>query len=293
MNCLAPAKINLHLRVGPLAADRFHPLLSWMCTIGLFDNLTIETRSDDRVECSTDDASLPTDERNLAVRAALAMRALLPDLPGVRIVLEKRIPSGAGLGGGSSDAAAVMMAMNNLSRTELPLDAIVPTASALGSDVPFFLYGPSSACRGRGEIVMPVAPPTAKWCLLILPGWHVATPAVYRKFDEMQLGESKMLMIENEPNWKDWSRLAATELLPLLVNDLEAPAFALEPRLPRLRQAAETIAARPVRMSGSGSSLFTLYDEHDFELAQRAAEEISESCETRVEVVSTAPSRST
>ncbi len=132
-------------------------------------------------------------------------------------------------------------------------------AATLGSDVPFFLHGPSSICSGRGEVVTPAPIPRARWALLILPGVAVPTREVYRKFDELRLGD--VGFGEAQPPWQEWADLSAGPLLSRLRNDLEPAAFALVPQLGRLRDALELSLARVIRMSGSGGTLFTLFDE--------------------------------
>jgi len=265
MRLAAPAKLNLHLRVGPPRPDGFHPLLTWMCTVGLFDELELE-KGDITDQAGTkrdttllqylllcDDPAIPTGEENLMVRAAMDL-----GVP-ARMKLYKRIPPGGGLAGGSSDAAATLVGLNklwNLGRTAAQL---AESANRLGSDIAFFLSGPSSVCSGRGDVVRPIGRPSPKWALLILPPYPMATPQVYRRFDEMRLG--RLRDVEEQPDWSRWTQLPAMELLPLLVNDLEAPAFDLNPALAKLRDQWEERLGRPVRMSGSGSTLFTLFDE--------------------------------
>lgn len=182
-----------------------------------------------------------------------------------RYRLVKRIPSGGGLGGGSSDAAATL-ALREFGNPPLGLaDAsrarYAAIAAELGSDVPFFLShqfdGTTDAtCTGRGEIVEPFTPGRRHAVLLILPGLHVATPAVFKKFDELPA-----TMTDGQPDFAAWSMLPAIELLPLLRNDLEAATFALHPSLGELRAECEQRLGRPVRMTGSGSTLFSLYDD--------------------------------
>jgi 4-diphosphocytidyl-2-C-methyl-D-erythritol kinase len=186
---------------------------------------------------------------------------------GLLAALQKRIPVGAGLGGGSSDGAATAMALARLFNLSWPHARLAEIASRYGSDLAVFFHGPSSVCTGRGEIVRPIARPTPKFAVLMLPTMHMATPAVYRRFDEMRLGRNEA--IERQPDWNRWATLSAAELLPLLVNDLEAPAFSLNPALGAMRDRAEQLAGRIVRMSGSGSSLFTLADD------EREAHEIA------------------
>ncbi len=171
--------------------------------------------------------------------------------------LTKRVPAGGGLGGGSSDAAHALMAVAKLWGVTDPA-LLAAVAAGVGSDVPFFLYGPSSVCRGRGEVVLPVAAPAvARHAVLVLPGIAMPTPAVYRQFDEMGLGSDTAGDLAEGA----WTFLPAAELMTQLVNDLEPPAFALRPDLAELRSRLEQTLGRLVRMSGSGSTLFTLFDD--------------------------------
>ncbi len=204
---LCPAKINLHLRVAKAGADGFHPLLSWFCTTSLCDVLTLEPTTAFTFTLKCSDLSLPTDERNLVTRAAKRM-GLAADA-----FLEKHIPLGAGLGGGSSDAGRLLLA----ARSGLDPGLAEKIARDLGSDIPFFLYGGSAICTGRGEIVRPLAAPLARYALLVLPELHISTPAVYRKFDEMRLGSPLI-----DEDWSTWTKLPAEQLLRRLINNLEA-----------------------------------------------------------------------
>ena len=260
------AKVNLYLRVGRRRADGFHSLVSWFCTVGLADDLKFTAVSGSEVALACDRAGVPVDGRNLVLKAAGELRPYAKRPGGLHIELRKRIPMGGGLGGGSSNAAAALKAIAQLWQCVLPADRLHEIAGGLGSDVPFFLRGPSAICRGRGELVSPLPPPVARGVLLILPGIEMPTPAVYRKFDEMGLG-SDLAKLERElpdPN------LRTEELLASLVNDLEAPAFAISAELAGLREEMERSLGRPVRMSGSGSTLFTLYD-NEGQAAEAAA----------------------
>ncbi|MEA2710610.1 MAG: 4-diphosphocytidyl-2-C-methyl-D-erythritol kinase [Phycisphaerales bacterium] len=299
MRVPAPAKINLHLRVGPpRPADGFHPLLTWMVTAGLFDTLTFvrhARRADDddaaggmifALSCS--DPALPTDSAgNLVARVATGLadtlsrvgegstaRAATRAMESGRVsaFLNKRIPPGAGLAGGSSDAVATLLALNRIWRLGWSREQLSAFAARFGSDLSFFFAETGSAiCTGRGEIVRAIRPPdTGRWAVLVLPKFGIATPAVYRRFDEMRLGDERT--IAEEPDWLAWSKLSAADLMPRLINDLEPPAFSLRPELGELRAALEKKLNRVFRMSGSGSSLFSLTDSfaEASELSQRA-----------------------
>lgn len=303
MRWLAPGKINLHLRVGKRRADGFHPLCSWMCTIGLFDRLIFKAnpaigesttgkselwdgggaatsagqdahpgRNPQRGGASgvgvvaaglplrCDDPTIPTDQRNLVVKAARAFadRAGLRSLPW-SITLLKTIPHGGGLGGGSSDAASTLVALNQLAQTNWAVERLVTVGATVGSDVPFFFFAPSAVVRGRGEQVRRTAAPVNKWVTLVLPDFGVSTAECYRRFDELGLGDDAA--VDNANDFSAWATLSAAALSEKLINDLEPPAFAIQPELGQLRDRIERDTKHIVRMSGSGSSLFALADE--------------------------------
>src|SRR4051812_48261724 len=152
----------------------------------------------------------------------------------IAVALGKRIPVGAGLGGGSSDAARMLLALASLDvpvrqgdSTGRVAEDLSAFAARFGSDLSFFILAPggSAVCRGRGEQITPIPSPTARWAVLILPDESMPTPAVYRKFDELGLGKSSD--VEQEPDWQAWTKLPAKYLLDCIVNDLEAAAFAI------------------------------------------------------------------
>ena len=320
MRVPAPAKINLHLRVGPPRADDngFHPLLTWMVTAGLFDTLTFvrqrgRIRDDDHATTTTaamtttggsetvfalacSDPALPTDSAgNLVTRVALALADTLSrvgegstargatrarETGVVSAFLNKRIPPGAGLAGGSSDAVATLIALNRIWDAGWSREELSAFAAQFGSDLSFFFTAAaddgSAICTGRGEVVRPTTPPdTGRWAILVLPKFSISTPAVYRRFDEMKLGDERSIC--EEPDFAAWAKLPAGELMPRLINDLEPPAFSLRPELGELRTQLEEKFGRVFRMSGSGSSLFSLCDRFDEaqSLATRLRNEMS------------------
>ena len=328
MRLLAPAKLNLYLRVGPRGGDGFHPLLTWMVTVGLFDTLVLRRSDAVGITLNCDDPSVPADRTNLVVRAIEAIVGTHQfEVGGVSVELRKAIPQAAGLGGGSSDAARAMLGMGRLLGMHWPIERLARAAAGVGSDVPFFLYGPSSVCTGRGEVVRPIEPPKPRWAMLVLPRMKLATVEVYRRFDEMSeclvekrrasspakrevhaeqhalqealpgatgsaeeraLGSGERAGVgAHQPDWQEWSGLSAGALLPRLVNDLEPAAFSLRPELNELRGRIEAQVARPVRMSGSGSSLFTLFDAAAE--ARAAAEQVQRDLQTRALAVEVAP----
>jgi 4-diphosphocytidyl-2-C-methyl-D-erythritol kinase len=193
----------------------------------------------------------------------------------VRVALDKRVPIGAGLGGGSSDAAHTLVALDRLLSAGWPAQRLAEFAGAFGSDTPFFvaaaLGSPSCACRGRGEVIRPVARPAARRAVVFSPPFGLSTRDVYARFDEMGLGFDAALEEGAEPDWDAWAKLPVQELLARLVNDLEAAAFSVSGELSRLRAELQRRVGRVVRMSGSGSSLFTLFDAGEGRRAEEAA----------------------
>ncbi len=298
MRMKAYAKINLHLRVGPIQTDGYHPVNTWMVTVGLFDMLDFSLDTAGRVELTSSDPNLPVDESNLIIRAIRQLKNRIlqkvgqntgKSTLGARVHLHKQIPTGGGLGGGSSDAASTLIAINDLWSLKLSRQQLTELAAEIGSDVAFFTQGPSSICTGRGELITPIPVPIPRWALLMLPNLSMPTPAVYKQFDLMEPDRKNHGSCDwDQPiDWKQWIALSATELLPLLRNDLERPAFVLCPRLGELRLTLEQELDRPVRLSGSGSSLLTLYDTESE--ADAAREKIQHRSELKTIVAHVAP----
>ncbi len=254
-------KINLHLKIGPRGPDGFHPLCSWMTTVQLPEQLTLTPLTDGQLRLTCSDASLACDQSNLVMRAALTLRQHAQnrgvDTAGASLYLEKQIPAGGGLGGGSADAAATLRLLNDYWRLNLSAAQLAELGGQLGSDVPFFFFTPSALCRGRGQRVDPLPAPAPQAVLLIFPPYPVSTAQVYQTFDNQHRGQD---FSDTPPDLSLWTTLPALPLLAKLQNDLEPPAFAIRPQLDDLRQALQQHLRRPVRMSGSGSTLFTLYD---------------------------------
>jgi 4-diphosphocytidyl-2-C-methyl-D-erythritol kinase len=244
MNRVARAKINLSLRILGKRGDGFHEIDTLIAPIALADELEFTDAPAFAFSCS--DASLPTDDSNLAVRAARLFAERTGQPTNVQIHLEKRIPHGAGLGGGSSDAAAVLRALNERANDVLSLADLTALAAQLGSDVPFFLHDSAARCRGRGEIVEPCPLEVAYRLLLIKPPFPVPTPWAYRRWlDSKELPE-----VSYAPQRLAWGDLE---------NDLERPVFEKYLFLAALKSwlAAQTEVAGAL-MSGSGSTSFAV-----------------------------------
>lgn len=239
----APAKINLSLRILARREDGFHEIETLMAPVSLFDLLTIE-RSDSGIEFTCNDPSLPGGEENLVVRAARLFLHTTNMAAGLRISLEKRIPHGAGLGGGSSDAAMTLLALNQLLNAALPREALAKLGAEIGSDVPFFIFESPAKCSGRGELVAATALPTRLPLLLLKPDFGVPTPWAYSRWKQ-----SREL-----PD----VRYTAQEFGGItFVNDLERPVFE---KHVFLAQTKMWLLAQPevgaAMLSGSGSTVF-------------------------------------
>jgi 4-diphosphocytidyl-2-C-methyl-D-erythritol kinase len=255
MKFSSPAKLNLYLRVGGLDRAGFHPLRSWMVRLTLSDEITFAFADAWSLAC--DDPSIPTDETNLILRAVRSLDRLTRLRP-MAIRLGKRIPAGGGVGGGSSNAATTLSALNQLQGLRLDVGTLQSLGSSLGSDVAFFLGPPSAIATGRGEQLAACRVPSARYALLAFPSFGVSTPLAYQTLDRLRpvapadgLGPFPA---------DQWATFNAGELMNMLRNDLEPAAFAIEPRLATLRLEAEQKLGRTVRMTGSGSTLFTLFD---------------------------------
>jgi 4-diphosphocytidyl-2-C-methyl-D-erythritol kinase len=173
----APAKINWFLEITGKRRDGYHTLSILFQTISLADQLTFTPAKQLSMSCS--DASLPTDDRNLAMRAAIALQTVLKEKRGAHIHLTKRVPMGAGLGGGSSDAAAVLLGLQRVWRRSVPPDVLRKAAARLGADVPFFLEKGLCSATGIGDRLRPLPALPKLWLVLAYPGFGVATKEAY------------------------------------------------------------------------------------------------------------------
>ncbi len=249
----AYAKINLTLDVSGRRADGYHELATVMQTVDLYDTICLSASDDDRVRVICTDPALSGVD-NLVARAALAVRQRLALTEGVVIELHKRVPVAAGLGGGSSDAAAVLRALQHWWRLPLSEADLFAIAASLGSDVPFFLHGGLALCHGRGEQVTRLAPhwpATMRWLLLLKPAISLSTAQVYRDLSPLDYTDGAhsravrvALEAGSEPDSAD------------LHNGLERGVLARYPEVARARQALLQAGARLGRLSGSGPTLF-------------------------------------
>jgi 4-diphosphocytidyl-2-C-methyl-D-erythritol kinase len=248
----APAKLTLALRVLGTRPDGFHELEALTVSVGAPEDSLVVSTGPPGVRLTVhgpEDAGVPADGTNLVVRAA---HEVLPDGAGLDVVLTKCIPAGAGLGGGSSDAAAILRACR--SRFDVPEAELVAAAAAVGSDVPFCLQLLPAWMRGRGEVIDPVAAPEPAHVVVVVPPFRIATPPVYRAWDE--LGGPRSERAVAPPS-------ALAHLVEALVNDLEPAAERVEPRLAPFRADLEAAAGAPALLAGSGSACWMAFDDPD------------------------------
>ncbi len=264
----APGKINLGLQVLGERPDGYHNLVSLMVPVSLCDKLRFEL-GPRGIELHCPNSDLPTNEKNLVYRAAqLVLNESRRD-EGVRIELTKNIPVGAGLGGGSSDAATTLMVVNKLLGSPLKHKDLHRFAGELGADVPFFLLGRWAVAEGKGDFLTPVENVPTLWTVLMHPDFQISSRWAY---DNLTLttrsngsrfnvlgGTSAGDMIASHQKLLDRQQFTLEDIFPLLVNDFEPLVFGHYPQLHDLREALLTAGARAVLMTGSGPTLFGLF----------------------------------
>jgi 4-diphosphocytidyl-2-C-methyl-D-erythritol kinase len=242
----APAKINLTLRVLGRRDDGYHELWTVFQALALHDTLVCaRCEGPFRIECDT--PGVPIDDRNLVWRAADALwraggRGGAP--PGTVVRIRKRIPLQGGLGGGSSDAAAALVALRHLWRADVSHEALMPLAAALGADVPFFLSGGTALGTGRGDEIRSLPDEPHRWVVLLLPSFGVSTKEAFGWWDQCRPSI-------DPPDWR-----ARTPV----VNDLEAAVAGHHPELARMTAALRESGATAAAMTGSGSTVFGLFE---------------------------------
>ncbi len=266
------AKVNLSLRILGKRPDGYHEVRTLLQTVSLHDTLRFENYNGSSILFACDDPLIPANQSNLVVRAATALRDRFGIKTGASISLEKRIPAGGGLGGGSSNAAVALLGLSHLwqvsARTE-----VSEIAARLGADVPFFLHGGRMLATGIGTRISPVEYPKAQHLLIVAPKASVSTSEAYKALQARALttrnSASILAVSRGEAN------LAISDQGPLcddLVNDFEQVIFDIEPEIERAKNALLQAGARGALLCGSGSSVFGIFD--NWEAQQRAREDI-------------------
>jgi 4-diphosphocytidyl-2-C-methyl-D-erythritol kinase len=264
----APAKINLCLRIVGRRDDGYHLLDSLVAPVSLFDDLSVRvephTQTEIALRCEPA-GSAPAGSDNLAVRAAEAFLQKAGLSARVSVALRKRIPAGAGLGGGSSDAAAVLRCLNALLSRPLERDDLAACALLLGADVPLFLVGAPARMRGIGEVLEPWSDAPQTPIVIAFAGAALDTRAVYAKYDDL-------LTMSRSPSSIRALTPGQEPLGTVLHNDLEAAAFHVQPGLHALKKRLRSLGAESVLMTGSGSAMFGCWQRWDD--AHAAAEQL-------------------
>jgi len=253
----SPAKLNLTLDIVSRRRDGYHELVSLMCPIGLYDELRLTPAHGIEIACTH--PGVPVDDTNLAHRAARAFFSCIGRGDGVRIDLTKRIPMGAGLGGGSGNAAAVLLALNRCYGEPLDRGALMALGRPLGADVPFFILGRPAVAQGVGERLAAVERLPPRWAVVVYPGFGISTRETYeglcREVLEPNLALTKsenlhnplLLKVRNGPPER------------YLHNDLEAVVLPHHPELIDIKRAMAQNGAAGTLMTGSGSCVFGLF----------------------------------
>jgi 4-diphosphocytidyl-2-C-methyl-D-erythritol kinase len=252
----APAKINLSLRVVGRRADGYHLLDSIMLPVTLFDEVEIKEskrkNSQSAVRVTCNDPRVPSGEKNLAYRAAALLLEEAGILRSLDIRIRKRIPMGAGLGGGSTDAAAVLVGLNRMLKLEISEPRLEKIGLRLGADVPFFIQGRPARARGIGEKLTPIQNVPAWWVVIAYPGFPVSTAWVY--------GNLKLNLTKFKPKTRLYTLLTrAPKFADLLVNDLEAVTVKRYPQIKILKETLVELGAVGASMTGSGSAVFGVF----------------------------------
>lgn len=250
----APAKVNLTLDILGKRADGYHELESVMQQITLFDFITLR-RIEPGLQLHCSHPLVPEGEDNIAYQAAQLMLEKLDSSAGLEITIEKNIPVGAGLAGGSTDAAAVLMGINTLMEMNLSLPELMTAGSQLGSDIPFCIQGGTALARGRGELLTPLPAGPVLQLVLVKPDFFLSTAEVYRRF--------RLEKLEQRPGLDAflaaWTQYDMINMAESMVNVLETVTLSLCPEIQTIKQELIDNGALQAVMSGSGPTVFGVF----------------------------------
>jgi len=254
------AKINWSLRVLGKRDDGYHEIDTVLQTISLHDTIIVGPTDDDSIHLWCDDRSVPADDNNLVWRVAKGLQDQYGISGGAKIRLLKRIPSLAGLGGGSADAAATLVALASLWSLDLTVLDPIQFTCVLGADVPFFLYGGTARATERGDEIEPLNDAPEQQLLIIKPNASVSTAKAYESLNAPALTSlnAKPILLRSQA-----SDDSVSFALNSLHNDFEAAIFQLEPEIERAKNALLKSGARAAMLCGSGSAVFGIFENHD------------------------------
>lgn len=249
----APAKINLSLDVLYKRPDAYHEVAMIMTSIDLYDHIELTPMKSDRIEVTLYSRYVPNDERNLAYKAAKTFKERYRIRSGVHINIEKNIPVSAGLGGGSTDAAAVLRGLNQMWQVDAPLHELAKIGSEIGSDVPFCVYGHTAIATGRGEKIRHLPPPVPCWVILAKPDIGVSTGTVFRHLDVQDVQHPNTENIIASLYRSDFSALCRN-----IGNALEKTTMQLHPQVKYVKDKMVQAGVAGALMSGSGPTIYGL-----------------------------------
>jgi len=284
----APAKINLILKVLGRLPNGYHELWSIMQTVDLFDHVSLRIApSSQGIQLTCQPSRVPQGIDNIVYRAAALVlkKARIDD--GVEIQLDKHIPMGAGLGGGSSNAAATIFGLVQLFQLQWSWSEMAVLGAELGSDVPFFFHGPQALIRGWGQEVVPLAISGFRWIVLVNPGFPIETGWAYQQIAQSrtqvpQLSEELLAFHQREV-------LGFQDILPYIENDFETALFPETPRLSEIKEKLCFLGAEVALLSGSGSTVFGVFSEK--QTAVKAKDKMSDDSKFQVFCVPTSSAR--
>ena len=251
-----PAKVNLGLYILGKREDGFHELETLFQMVNWCDEIKIECLGDG-LDLICNQPDIPNDDGNLVIKAARLLQTRFPDrCKGARIHLKKNIPHGAGLGGGSGNAAGTLLGLNFLWGLKLKREDLILMASELGSDVPFFLFSPCAIGRSRGEILEPVNSSIKFYILMVYPGFTLSAAWVYGNLNlKLTKQKNNISILENFLLQSEFARLGAA-----WINDLEPVVFQEYPEVFAIKKQILAFGAKGALLSGSGSTVFGLFD---------------------------------
>ncbi len=248
------AKINLALHIRGRRDDGFHELETVLQTVSLHDTLRFET--DDRLLLECDDRRVPLGDTNLIIKAAKLLANAFSVREGARIFLEKSIPFPGGLGGGSSNAATALIGLSRLWNIDTTAVELEPIAAKLGADVPFFLHGGTALGTGRGDEIEELDDAPLENLLIVTPDIDVPTPEIFARYaaDSLTTAASKSILLNYRFRPEDAS---------VFRNDLERTVFAMHPEIGSVKRELEKMGAKAALMSGSGASVFAVFEKEE------------------------------
>ena len=260
ISCKAYAKINLCLRVLGKRPDGYHDIFSLMQAIDLCDDISFKRIDEEAIKIKCNDPDVPTGDDNLIARAFLAMKRKYSLSGGLDVRLHKRIPAGAGLGGGSSDCAAAIRAVDEIFQLSLTSSEMVQIGASLGSDVPFFFSSGSAVVTGRGDIVRNIKLPLSYFILLVVPKIHISTKAIYSK---LKMNLTKKSSANRLKLYQD--KIDMAKMKGLAGNDFQDIVFHGYPEVRKVKDSLSGWGLTNISISGTGSAVFAVAPKKEIE----------------------------